>query len=120
MSKSPDNKKDKEKLGKDYIPEKDLAEETINQINVENSPNQNTPRTGRVDFPHIDDDIGTGTFKADVAQQEGRFRDKVLMDSPSVEAGALGHDALKETIEASEEKLAKKMNDGEGKKERDK
>ena len=42
------------------------------------------------------------------------------MDSPSVEAGALGHDALKETIEASEEKLAKKMNDGEGKKERDK
>ena len=107
-------KKDK-KMGKDYISEKDLAEETINSINVENSPNQNSPRTGRVDFPHIDDDIGTGTFKADIAQQEGRFRDKVLMDSPSVEAGELGHDAIKDTVKASEKKLAEKLNDKDSK-----
>jgi hypothetical protein len=37
------------------------------------------------------------------------------MDSPSVEAGVLGHDALKDTVEASEEKLEEKMNDRERK-----
>ncbi len=47
--------------------------------------------------------------EADVAQQVGRFSDQVQMGSPAAEAGELGKASLKDIIEESEKKLAKKV-----------
>jgi hypothetical protein len=68
------------------------------------------PRVGRVDFPEVEEEYTSSSFKADVAQQAGRFSDQVLMDSPAAEAGIEGKEGLKEIIKASEKKLSKKMN----------
>ncbi|QTL97086.1 hypothetical protein GM661_03380 [Iocasia frigidifontis] len=91
-----------------YIPGDDeLEEESGHTIDVRKERNL---RSGRVDFPSVEDEYTTTNFKADLAQQAGRFSDQVLMDSPAAEAGTTGKGNLKDIIKASDKKLSKKLN----------
>lgn len=98
--------KDK-KLSDHYVPEKDeLEEEGGKQIDVKN---REGIKAGRVDFPEVEEEYTTSSFKADVAQQAGRFSDQVLMDSPAAEAGAAGKNGLKGIIQSSKKRLSEKL-----------
>jgi len=90
-----------------YIPEKDeLEEESNHRINVKEN---NHLKTGRVDFPEVEEEYTDSSFKADIAQQAGRFSDQVLMGSPAAEARMSGRESIADIIDASEDKLAKKI-----------
>lgn len=103
------NKKKEEK----YIPEKDELEiESNHAIDVHLGKSN---KRGRVEFPEVEEEYTDSSFKADIAQQAGRFSDQVLTGSPSIEAGKLGKDALADIITASEDRLAEKMRDKEKK-----
>ncbi|ADL12734.1 hypothetical protein [Acetohalobium arabaticum] len=90
-----------------------IIEENLEGI-VNGDDDTENVEMGQVQFPNTEaDDEFIGDFKSDVAQQVGRFSDKVHMGSPSDEAGAIGQDALKDTIEKSREELAEKLNGAE-------
>lgn len=87
-----------------------IIEENLEGI-VDGDDEEENVEMGQVQFPNTEaDDEFIGDFKSDVAQQVGRFSDKVHMDSPADEAGSIGRDALKDTVEKSREKLAEKLN----------
>lgn len=97
-------KKDKRQI----LANNDLEEESGHTIDVREERKVNL---GRVDFPSVENEYSTTAFKADLAQQAGRFSDQVLMDSPAAEAGTTGKAHLKEIIKASDKKLSKELND---------
>ena len=97
-----------ENIFKNYIPEKDELEQESNHL-IDIKESKNT-KAGRVDFPEVEEEYTESSFKADIAQQAGRFSDQVLMGSPAAEARAAGKDEIADIIDASEEKLSKKLN----------
>ncbi|AGB40437.1 hypothetical protein Halha_0445 [Halobacteroides halobius DSM 5150] len=123
-----------------YIPEQDeLEEETNGLLNIRDETNNGANNQGLMrdvnekvehrenfislqekgegfNFPETEIETGQWTsFKADAAQQVGRFRDQVLSGSPASETDhmTVGRSGLKDIIEASEDKLAKKLNNDE-------
>ncbi|TDX52881.1 hypothetical protein [Orenia marismortui] len=121
-----------------YIPEKDeIREESNGQIRVKEGRNFGENNEGLMNevvdkanhnkdfislneknegfnFPETEVETGQWTsFKADVAQQVGRFSDQVVIGSPAAETDDLtiGRSGLKDIINAADEQLAKKMKD---------
>ncbi|GAB6138242.1 hypothetical protein [Halanaerobaculum tunisiense] len=126
----------------DYIPEADeLEEETNGAINIADEMESQANNKGLMrdvedkeehdsdfislqqkgegfNFPTTEIETGEWTsFKADVAEQVGRFGDQVFLGSPANETDnmELGRSGLQDIIEASEEKLAEKLNDNDQK-----
>ncbi|MBM7624082.1 hypothetical protein [Sporohalobacter salinus] len=112
-----DEEKDN-KYGEDEFDRlENIVEENLEGI-VNGDDDTENVEMGRVQFPNTEtDDEFIGNFKSDVAQQVGRFSDKVHMGSPADEAGVIGEAGLKDTIEKSREKLAEKLNNKEDSKE---
>jgi len=97
----------KKRSNNNHIPEKDELEvESNHKIDVQENKHL---KTGRVEFPEVEEEYTDSSFKEDVAQQAGRFSDQVLMGSPGAEARMTGRDSIADIIDASEDKLAKKM-----------
>ncbi|GAB6099246.1 hypothetical protein JCM16358_11250 [Halanaerocella petrolearia] len=119
-----------------YIPERDeLEEESDNLVNVKDEINRGANNEGLMNevtpkeeheedfislqekgegfnFPETEIETGHWTsFKADVAEQVGRFSDQVVVGSPAAETEdqAIGRSGLKDIIEASEKQLTEKM-----------
>ncbi|SDC15556.1 MULTISPECIES: hypothetical protein [unclassified Candidatus Frackibacter] len=97
---------------KNYIPsDKEIAEETNYDIIPKNL--ENNVELGRVKFPTVDGTAEMSGFEADVAQQIGRFSDRVQLGSPASEAGTMGDDAAKDIMKAADKKLEEKLNNNQ-------